>query len=356
MSKVAFYAPLKSPNHATPSGDREIARSMTLALQKAGFTPSLVSELRSFEKAGDRSAQQALIAKADRDIPKIIVKGRAEGWAAWVTYHNYYKAPDLLGPTVADALNIPYVQIESTRARKRLEGPWALFAKIAEEAAHRADAIFYFTQRDSIALKDYAPKSQRLIHLHPFLPWSDLPAPSTRAGGILTAAMMRPGDKLDSYRLIAKSLMKTQADWTLDIAGDGAARPEVEAFMAPFGDRVRFLGLLDADGMSRAYQNASLLFWPGVNEAIGMIYLEAQAHGVPVLAQHRPGLIDVLDPRGTYPAPKDGPKALALELELLLNTPPQPGPIRQHIMDHHLLNAAARTLGDGIRSVIEGSA
>jgi len=333
MSKVAFYAPLKSPNHATPSGDREIARSMTLALQKAGFSPSLVSELRSFEKAGDRSAQQALIAKADHDIPKIIVQGRAEGWAAWVTYHNYYKAPDLLGPTVADALNIPYVQI-----------------------AHRADAIFYFTQRDSIALKDYAPKSQRLIHLHPFLPWSDLPAPSTRAGGILTAAMMRPGDKLDSYRLIAKSLMKTQADWTLDIAGDGAARPEVEAFMAPFGDRVRFLGLLDADGMSRAYQNASLLFWPGVNEAIGMIYLEAQAHGVPVLAQHRPGLIDVLDPRGIYPAPEDGPKALALELELLLNTPPQPGPIRQHIMDHHLLNAAARTLGDGIRSVIEGSA
>lgn len=352
MSTVAFYAPLKSPNHDTPSGDREIARSLMLVLRQAGFEPSLVSELRSFEKTGDIAAQNTLITHANAEIPDILDRGRAEGWAAWVTYHNYYKAPDLLGPTIADALAIPYVQIESTRARKRLTGPWAQFAELAEHAAHRADAIFYFTQRDSIALKDYAPDGQRLVHLHPFLPWADLPDPSTRTGGILTPAMMRPGDKFDSYRLIAKTLMKTQGDWTLDIAGDGTARPEVEALMAPFSDRVRFLGLLDTDGMSRAYQTASLLFWPGVNEAIGMIYLEAQARGIPVLAQNRPGLIDVLDPRGIYPAPQDGTKALVHQLETLLRDPPLPDPIRQHIADHHLLGAAAQTLGDGIQSLI----
>ena len=352
MSNVAFYAPLKSPNHDTPSGDREIARSLMLALRQAGIEPNLVSELRSFEKAGDARAQNALMSQANAEIPDIIKRGRAEKWSAWVTYHNYYKAPDLLGPTIADALSIPYVQIESTRARKRLNGPWAQFAEIAEHAAHRADVIFYFTQRDSVALKDYAPVGQCLIHLHPFLPWSELPAPSSRTGGILTAAMMRPGDKFDSYRLIAKTLMKTQGDWTLNIAGDGAARPEVEALMAPFSNRVRFLGLLDADGMSRAYQTASLLFWPGVNEAIGMIYLEAQARGIPVLAQDRPGLIDVLDPRGIYPKPADGTQALALQLKTLLHHPPQSEPIRQHIADHHLLGAAARTLGTGIGSLI----
>lgn len=344
MTPIAFYAPLKPPAHPNPSGDREIARNLLRALTLAQFAPDLASELRSFEKHGDAAAQTGLIAEAAAQIPDLIARGRQAGWRLWLTYHNYYKAPDLLGPAVAQALNIPYVQIESTRARKRLAGPWARFAEIAEAAADAAHVIFYFTRRDAVALRDYAPDGQNLAHLKPFLAAETLPEAGTRDGPVLVAAMMRPGDKLESYRLIAQSMARMAEPPTLAIAGDGSARAEVEALMAPLGDRVQFLGLLDAPNLSAAYHGARLLFWPGVNEAIGMIYLEAQAAGVPVLAQDRPGLRDVLAPGLSYPAPEAGPDGLAHALEARLASPPPAGPIRAHIKDHHLLPAAARTL------------
>ena len=36
---VAFYAPMKAPDHPAPSGDRTMARLLLKALVKAGFRP-----------------------------------------------------------------------------------------------------------------------------------------------------------------------------------------------------------------------------------------------------------------------------------------------------------------------------
>lgn len=344
MTPLAFYAPLKAPTHPTPSGDRQLARSILAALELAGFAPNLAAKLRIYDKHGDAQVQTALRAEVAALLPQVIAQGRAQGWRAWLTYHNYYKAPDLLGPRAAKALGIPYLQIESTRARKRLAGPWAGFAEAAEAAADAAHTIFYFTQRDSEALVAYGPPEQVHIHLRPFLLRSDLPPQSTRAGPIFSAAMMRAGDKLASYRLIADSLLHVTQPWQLDIAGDGPSRAEVAALMEPFGNRVRFLGELDAGGMAEAYRGARLLFWPGVNEAIGLTYLEAQAAGIPVLAQDRPGLRDVLPPDAAPPSPEGGAKALAARLDELLASPPEAEGLRTRIAEHHLLPVAAATL------------
>lgn len=353
MIPAAFYAPLKAPDHPIPSGDREIARGLMMALTRAGFAPDLASDLRMLDIRGDAEVQNRLVAEAAMLVPRLIDRGRQAGWRLWLTYHNYYKAPDLLGPTVARHLGIPYVQAESTRARKRLSGPWARFAQAAEDAADAARTIFYFTARDAEALAAYAPPGQELVHLPPFLFRDDLPPVSARDGAIFTAAMMRPGDKLDSYRLIAQTLALMPGDWTLDIAGDGAAREEVERLMRPFGNRIRFLGRLDAEDMERAYRHARLLFWPGVNEAIGLTYLEAQAAGIPVLAQDRPGLRDVLAPGTCAPEPRDGPKALAGALQRLLTDPPDSNGLREHVARHHLLPAAAELLQRNLAPLLE---
>jgi hypothetical protein len=36
MTRVAFYAPLKAPDHDTPSGDRRMAELLVGALELAG--------------------------------------------------------------------------------------------------------------------------------------------------------------------------------------------------------------------------------------------------------------------------------------------------------------------------------
>jgi glycosyltransferase involved in cell wall biosynthesis len=354
--RLAFYAPMKPPTHPTPSGDRAMARALMTALRHGGAGVELVSDLRLYDRTGDAGCQARLQDSARHEVHRLIDLGRDADWTAWFTYHNYYKAPDLLGPAVARALHIPYLQVEASRARKRLQGPWAGFATAAEDACNAADAIFYVTEQDEDLLRALAPPGQVLRHLRPFLPVPILPAASLRSGGMLSVGMMREGDKVASYTLIAQTLaLLTHPDWHLDIAGDGPARPLVEARMRPFGDRIRFLGELSAEDLAQRYSTAALLFWPGVNEAFGLSYLEAQAAGIPVVAQDRPGVRDVLAP-GTYPKAEDGPVALANRIDTLLHNPNLERDAalaaRQHIADHHLIGSATQTLFATLKRVM----
>ena len=350
--RLAFYAPLKPPTHATPSGDRAMARAVMHALEHIGAHVTLASALRTRDGHGDPQLQRDLMEQSAQEVARLARDNHALGWDAWVTYHNYYKAPDLIGPQVARHLGIPYLQIECSRARKRLVGEWAAFAHASEAAADAADVIFYLTQQDAQALHQEARAGQHLIHLRPFLDQTDLPSASRLDGPMLTTAMMREGDKLQSYRIIAETLaLLPQGTWRLHIAGDGPARPQIEGLMAPFGAAVTFLGALDKAAMQAAYQTASVLFWPGVNEAFGLTYLEAQAAGVPVVAQDRPGVQDVLAP-GYYPAVTDGVPALAKQLMAYLGTDQirrdAGRRAREHIAERHLLPEAAMTLRRGL--------
>ena len=352
MMQLAFYAPLKDPGHPVPSGERTMARSLITALEWGGATVTLASTLRSRDGIGDQHIQLQLMDRAQAEVDRLVPQGHLERWQAWITYHNYYKAPDLIGPQVAQQLDIPYLLIETSRARSRLTGPWSHFAQAAEKASDAANVIFYLTHHDAEAIERDKPDAQHLIHLPPFLAHETLPEPSSVDGPMLAAGMLRHGDKFESYKIIAETLaLLPPNSWSLNIAGDGPARAEVDALMAPFGSAVTFLGQLDRASMASAYTDASLFFWPGVNEAFGLVYLEAQASGVPVVAQNRPGVCDVLA-RAAPSAPHQGIAPLAAQItELLSDTrlrTQRGAEARSHIAAHHLLPTAARTLQAGL--------
>lgn len=306
---VAFYAPLKSPNHPLPSGDRTMARLLMKALDAAGFAPQLASELRTLERRGDRQAQENLKQQSLAEASRLIAhyKNLPEELhpRLWFTYHVYYKAPDWIGPLVSEALNIPYVIAEGSRAAKRAQGLWALAHAGAEEALDHADAIFVMTAKDRIALEQAHQAHQILIDLPPFLDASEWPAlTSPRNAGtprLLTVAMMREGDKLASYRILASALEKvTHLSWLLDIVGDGEARPEIERLFAPFLGRVSFHGQIESrSDLAALYETADLFVWPAVNEAYGMVLLEAQLFGCAVIAGNFGGVSSVVEPGRT---------------------------------------------------------
>jgi glycosyltransferase involved in cell wall biosynthesis len=217
--------------------------------------------------------------------------GLAKRPDAVFTYHVYYKAPDVAGPRVAKALRLPYVVAEGSRAPRRAGGPWAEGHRLAEAALDAADAVLVLNERDREALAKAALPGQRLVEFPPFVDaadWPDFPRPPVRPAGplrLLAVAMMRPGDKLASYAILAEAFAAVPADVTLDIAGDGPARAEVAALFAAFGSRVRFHGLVaDRARLARLYADADLLVWPAVNEAFGMVFLEAALQGCPALA------------------------------------------------------------------------
>ena len=75
--RVAFYAPLKAPDHPVPSGDRTIARLLIAALRRGGAEVEIASRLRSRLAEGDEAAQRAMAAKGEAAARRLIAKYRA---------------------------------------------------------------------------------------------------------------------------------------------------------------------------------------------------------------------------------------------------------------------------------------
>jgi len=259
--RIAFHAPMKAPDHPNPSGDRLIARLTLAALARAGFDATCVSRLRTLEMTGDASAQAWIRAEAEAEASRLIGDFAASPPALWFTYHCYYKAPDLIGPAVSTALGIPYAISEASVSPRRRDGPWAGFATLSDAAITRADRLFWTTARDRPGLES-AGHGAKLVHLPAFL--DPGPATAPHAAGttlhLLAVAMMRPGDKLESYRRLAAGLAKLGGDWRLTVIGHGAAQAEVLALLAPFADRVTHIGSVTDPTLIRPhYEAADLL-------------------------------------------------------------------------------------------------
>ena len=293
--RIAFVAPLKPPEHPEPSGDREMARLLVRALEVAGHRVEFPTHLRMLDRTGGQTATLADSARAEADAYVSAVTGRSavDRPQAVFAYHVFYKAPDVAGPRIAAALGIPYLVAEGSRAPKRAGGPWDLGHRLAEAALDAAAVVLLLNERDRPMLDRARPAHQRLVALPPFVDaaaWPTLPRPAVPAAAsalrLLTVAMMRPGDKLSSYRMLSEALaLMPGEDWRLEIVGDGAARPDVETLFARFGERVAFAGRIDdRSDLAGRYAAADLLVWPAVNEAFGMIFLEAALQGCPALA------------------------------------------------------------------------
>ena len=68
----------------------------------------------------------------------------------------------------------------------------------------------------------------------------------------------------------------------------------VVTLFAPFGDRVRWLGVQSPAALTEIYAMADIYVWPACNEAYGLASLEAQAAGLPVVAGREGGVSEVV--------------------------------------------------------------
>jgi len=383
--RVAFYAPLKAPDHPVPSGDRAIARLLLAALERAGATRGwevdLASRFRSFDGAGDAERQARLREIGARIADRLLHRYREapadRSPDLWFTYHLYHKAPDWIGPVVSERLGIPYLVVEASYAAKQRGGRWGIGHEAAAEAIRHADAILALNRDDVAGVRQVARDRSRIVVLPPFLgprgvvadgsrpdrdpmrvdgggspdPSRLLPPPVTagppaapgRTGGraavarrfgvpdgepwLLCVAMMRGGRKLASFEVLADVLARPRlaaARWHLVVAGEGPARREVEAAFAgrlPAG-RVTFTGRVEGETLAALYAGADLFVWPAVGEPMGMAMLEAQGHGLPVVSARTRGVPDLVrDEETGMLVPEGDAGAFADAVRALLRAP-----------------------------------
>ena len=214
-----------------------MARLVIAALRQSGHTVGVASELRTFCKVPSVEHAVAIEQAAEAERERIAQHWQAEGKPdVWFCYHPYYKAPDLIGPDLARRFGIAYVTAEASHSARRNIGPWAAAQRNVANAVRQATVNICFTGRDRNGLLEAVPDA-RLAMLPPFIEASGFLAaePKPEPGRLVTIAMMRPGDKMDSYRMLAASLhLMPDLGWRLAVIGDGPCRPEVEALFADF--------------------------------------------------------------------------------------------------------------------------
>ncbi|HKF73503.1 MAG TPA: glycosyltransferase family 4 protein [Stellaceae bacterium] len=380
--RIAFYAPLKPPDHPVPSGDRRVARLLMQALTIAGHEPILAARLRSRDGGGDRQRQARLrvvgTKLADRYLRRVSARPDLRP-DLWLTYHVYYKAPDWIGPRVAAALRIPYVVAEASLAEKRRNGPWQIGHRAAADAIKRADRVIGLNSADREGVLPALARPEHWSVLLPFLDTAPFDAAIARRRAararvaerwrldpalpwLVTVAMMRADVKLDSYRLLGAALAHClDRPFQLLVAGDGPAREHVKAALKPLGDRVRFLGRLEENEVPELLVASDLYAWPAIGEAYGLAILEAQAAGLPVVAGRTGGVGDIVEDGMTgFLVPVGDAAAFAAATAVLIDDDTRRarmgGAARRKIAASHDLAAAARRLDAVLRDLVPAPA
>lgn len=288
--------PFKPMGHQNPSGDLITGTELYNHLSGKNHSIELASRLRCRWIYYHPISWLKLLAEEKR----ITEKYKKENKDIWLSYHSYYKAPDLLGAYCSKKLAIPYVifqGIYSTKRRRNLKSlPGFILNK---KVLLSADHIFTNKKRDHTNLKRII-KEDNLTYIPPGIRPDDFQFdidsrhsirkkfnPEERTV-VMTAAMFRPGVKTEGISQVIEScaeLIDKGRDICLWIAGDGLCRNELkEKTEKLLPGRAHFLGKINRDEMYHYYSGADIFAFPGIEESLGMVYLEAQSCSLPAVA------------------------------------------------------------------------
>ncbi len=360
--RIAFYAPLKAPTHPAPSGDRLMAQLLMRCLEQAGHQVDLASDLRAYlGDPLDHAGWTKLRADANHESDRISALWADQPPDLWLCYHPYYKAPDLLGPRLTHRFALPYVTVEASLSARRNIGIWTEMQASVTASVQQASLNLCLTVRDREGLQDATPTAQ-LARFPPFIETDAFSAnPAPQPGHLVTVAMMRAGDKTDSYRRLAAmlALLPPQLNWHLSVIGDGPQRAEVQAMFADLPpNRLTWLGQQTRPQIAATLAHTSAYIWPGCGEAYGLAYLEAQAAGVPVIAQRTAGVPEVVadGETGFLTEPGDDAAAAAATFRLLTDLALQNRmgqAARLRVLRDHSIAGAAQRLNTLLQNIIE---
>jgi glycosyltransferase involved in cell wall biosynthesis len=367
--RIGFYAPFKPLGHANPSGDAVTAAGIFDYLSGRGHEVFPVSSLRCrwiYWRPWLWARVLREIARVSRRYPYGLLD-------VWLTYHSYYKAPDLLGPFAARRMKLPYVifqGIYSTKRKRKLRTLPGFH--LNKKALLCAQHIFTNKKVDLLNLKRLLPENRITyvppgIHPDEFAFNNDAREQLRREWHvgddpvIFSAAMFRPDVKTEGLVWLIRAcglLYREGHKFRLTIAGDGREKKSLMKLAQDnLPDRVRFVGKIPRREMYRYYSACDLFVFPGIRESLGMVYLEAQSCGLPVVAFDNAGVPEaVQDGKTGILVPMYALRPFANAIKNLLKDEEkrrQMGQTAQrHVRDFHDLEKNYRKLEKVLRNIV----
>lgn len=162
---------------------------------------------------------------------------------------------------------------------------WAL------QRSDRILSISHFTARRAIERNGIPPDRVRVLH-NCLDPQFEEPIPLEQDGAnlsMLTVARLSQSEQYKGHDYVIQAmpaLLRRFPHLIYNIVGDGDWRPALEALAGQMGveGSVRFHGSVSEEELRKHYARATLFIMPSRAEGFGFVFLEAMAHGLPVVA------------------------------------------------------------------------
>jgi phosphatidylinositol alpha-1,6-mannosyltransferase len=232
-----------------------------------------------------------------------VLVGRLEKPMAVYCHGNDFLSPWVIGaPRMIDHLQrMPHVW----RYAEPLRQAWrrrAVMRGLLRSSAVLANSDY---TRNLLTRKFGVPEA-RIRIIYPGVEDRFFQARPARSGGplkILTVSRLESRNRRKNVDgvLRAIGLLKNEVDVRYTVVGEGSDMPRLVSLARELGiaDRVNFTGRLDEPGILKAYREADLFVLaakaaPNDIEGFGIVYVEANASGVPVLCSRRGGAVDAV--------------------------------------------------------------
>ncbi len=225
-----------------------------------------------------------------------------------------------------------------------LRVPMVQYLHAKEVGAHPALAAFAVRRADGIVAVSRYTRDLALAagadpaRVHLISPGVDIPQQARgkrRAGRPTVLTVARIGERYKGHDVVLRALALIRArvpdvEWV--VIGDGPLRPGLQRAADDQGlqDCVRFLGTISDAERDRWLRSAHVFTMPSrvpaggfAGEGFGIVYLEAGAHGLPVVAGDEGGALDAVVPgvTGLLVDPRNHVAVAEAITELLIDHP-----------------------------------
>lgn len=208
--------------------------------------------------------------------------------------HAHYALPDgYIAYEVHKKLGIPYIVSVRGSDLKFLKLKNCNTKRLLDKTLSNASAIIAHNaaQQEMLAIAGY----QSVIVPHGVEQDFLNPKTDSTSENIVIASVgeLIPQKHLD-WVIEAVRNYKGQKNVTLNIAGDGSMREELET-MAKDAKNIHILGKIPHEKVGEMLEESQIFALPSVNETFGLVYMEATAHQNAVIATRGTGIWGVFE-------------------------------------------------------------
>ncbi|WP_163328009.1 glycosyltransferase [Desulfurobacterium thermolithotrophum] len=150
--------------------------------------------------------------------------------------------------------------------------------------SRQSDAMVFVSQYQKQTYYPFLKKNGDYAVIYPGIPdcffFKETPVFGKR---VITVSRLASEKNLEfAFKVMAVVQKKTNVDYY--VVGDGPKRKKLENYARALGLKVSFLGNVEREKLPKLYSSSSVFFLPSKTETFGLVFAEAMACGLPVVA------------------------------------------------------------------------